>query len=68
MDMASGCRTGVEAGICFLRMTRCLYRLAQHYCEDCKLTCGMQQISDPEPQGRLFLALEGGYNPDLIAQ
>ncbi|CAE8612867.1 unnamed protein product [Polarella glacialis] len=32
-------------------MTRCLHRLAEHYC-----------------QGRLFLALEGGYNPDMIAQ
>eukprot|EP00927_Polykrikos_kofoidii_P039603 TRINITY_DN33960_c0_g1_i1.p1 TRINITY_DN33960_c0_g1~~TRINITY_DN33960_c0_g1_i1.p1 ORF type:complete len:705 (-),score=67.97 TRINITY_DN33960_c0_g1_i1:34-2148(-) len=32
-------------------MTRCLHRLAKHYCE-----------------GRLFLALEGGYNPDMIAQ
>jgi histone deacetylase 6 len=36
---------------CYGWMTRCLYRLAKHYCD-----------------GRLFLLLEGGYNPDLIAQ
>ncbi|CAE7210359.1 HDA5 [Symbiodinium natans] len=47
-DPLGDCRVSPEG---FGWMTRCLYRLARHYC-----------------QGRLFLALEGGYNPDLIAQ
>jgi len=47
-DPLGGCRVSPEG---FGWMTRCLYRLARHYCK-----------------GRLFLALEGGYSPDLIAQ
>lgn len=47
-DPLGDCRISPE---CYGWMTRCLYRLAKHYCE-----------------GRLFLLLEGGYNPDMIAQ
>lgn len=47
-DPLGECRISPEG---FAWMTRCLYRLAGHYC-----------------QGRLILALEGGYNPDMIAQ
>mmetsp|Transcript_75308 Transcript_75308/g.137541 ORF Transcript_75308/g.137541 Transcript_75308/m.137541 type:complete len:733 (-) Transcript_75308:157-2355(-) len=47
-DPLGECRVTPEG---FGWMTRCLHRLASHYCE-----------------GRLFLLLEGGYNPDMIAQ
>jgi len=47
-DPLGECRVSPEG---FGWMTRCLSRLAHHYCDD-----------------RLFLVLEGGYNPDLIAQ
>ncbi|CAJ1426616.1 unnamed protein product [Effrenium voratum] len=47
-DPLGDCRVTPEG---FGWMTRCLYRLARHFC-----------------QGRLFLSLEGGYNPDMIAQ
>jgi len=47
-DPLGECRVSPEG---FGWMTRCLYRLAAHFCE-----------------ARIFLALEGGYNPDMIAQ
>lgn len=47
-DPLGECKVSPEG---FGWMTRCLYRLATHYCES-----------------RLFLVLEGGYDPDLIAQ
>jgi len=47
-DPLGGCKVSPE---CYGWMTRCLHRLARHYCE-----------------GRLFLLLEGGYNPDMISQ
>lgn len=47
-DPLGECRVTPEG---FGWLTRCLHRLAKHYCE-----------------GRLYLALEGGYNCDMIAQ
>eukprot|EP00927_Polykrikos_kofoidii_P044718 TRINITY_DN38608_c0_g1_i1.p1 TRINITY_DN38608_c0_g1~~TRINITY_DN38608_c0_g1_i1.p1 ORF type:complete len:730 (-),score=116.51 TRINITY_DN38608_c0_g1_i1:108-2297(-) len=47
-DPLGECRVSPEG---YGWMTRCLHRLAKHYCH-----------------GRLILALEGGYNPDMIAQ
>ncbi|CAK0887039.1 unnamed protein product, partial [Prorocentrum cordatum] len=47
-DPLGECRVSPEG---FGWMTRCLCRLARHFCD-----------------GRLLLCLEGGYNPDAIAQ